>query len=123
MNVKVLEKDGEPAFVILSIEEYDRLLEAVEDARDAALIEEFHRQLISGEVETLPMEVVGRILDGENPVAVMRAYRGLTLQQVADACGITNAYVSQIEKGKRSMSTAVLKRISEALQVDVELLL
>ena len=123
MNVRVLEKDGEPAFVILPIEEYDRLLEALEDARDAARIEEFHRQLISGEVETLPIEVVDRILEGENPVAVMRGYRGLTLQQVADACGITNAHVSQIEKGKRSMSIGVLKRISEALQVDVELLL
>lgn len=95
----------------------------MEDARDAAAIEAFHKRLVAGEEETLPAVVVDRILAGENPVRVLRAYRGLTLQQLADACQVSNAHVSQIERGKRSMSSAVLKKMAQALRVDVELLL
>jgi DNA-binding XRE family transcriptional regulator len=123
MSVHILERDGEAAFVILPIEEYRRLLALVEDARDAAAIEEFYRRLVAGEEEMLPSHVVDRMLDGENPVLVLRDYRRMTLQQLADLCGVTNSHVSQVEKGKRSMSTEVLKKMAEALRVDVELLL
>jgi DNA-binding XRE family transcriptional regulator len=123
MSVKILERNGRPAFAVLPIEEYDQLLEALEDARDAARIEDFHRRLVAGEEEVLPVSVVDQILDGENPVAVLRKYRGATLQALADACGVTNSHISQIEKGKRSMSTEVLKKMAEALRVDVELIL
>ncbi len=95
----------------------------VEDSRDASAIEEFHRRLVAGEEETLPAEVVDRLLAGENPVLVLRAHRGMTLRQVGDACGVTDSHVSQVEKGKRSMSAEVLKKMAVALKVDVELLL
>lgn len=123
MNVQILEHEGRPAFALMPIKEYERLVAALEDAHDAATIEEFYRRLVAGEEETFPAEVVDRLLAGENPVRVLRAYRGMTLQQVADACGVTNSHISQIEKGKRSMSTELLKRMAEALRVDAELLL
>jgi DNA-binding XRE family transcriptional regulator len=90
---------------------------------DAQVIEKFHRRLVAGEEETLPAGVVDRLLAGENPVRVLRAHRSMTLQQVADLCGVTNSHVSQVEKGKRSMSADLLKRMAAALRVDVELLL
>ncbi len=123
MSVHILERDGRPAFAVLPIEEYERLVAALDDARDAAVIEAFHKSLISGEAETFPDEVVNRLLDGENPVKALRAHRGLTLQQLAEACGVTNSHISQIERGKRSMSAGLLKRIASALGVDVDLLL
>jgi DNA-binding XRE family transcriptional regulator len=123
MNLHILERDGRPAFVVLPIEEYERLIDALADAHDAITIEEFHRRLLSGEEETLPIEIADRILAGENPVRVFRGYRGLTLQQLADSCGVTNSHISQIEKGKRSMSTGLLKRMAEALSTDIELLI
>ena len=122
MSVQILERDGRPAFVVMPIEEYERLLEALEDAHDAAVIEQFHARLLAGEEETLPVQVVDQILAGENPVRVLRKYRRMTLQQLADACEVTNSHISQIEKGKSSMSTEVLKKMSQALSVDVELL-
>ena len=96
---------------------------ALEDARDAQAIEDFHRRLVAGEEETLPVAVLDRILGGENPVRVLRGHRGLTLQELADECGVSNAHISQVERGKRSMSTDVLKKMAQALRVDVELLL
>jgi DNA-binding XRE family transcriptional regulator len=123
MSVQILEHEGKPAFALMLIEEYERLVTALEDAHDAATIEDFYRRLVSGEEETFPAEVADRLLAGEHPVRVLRSHRGMTLQQVADACGVTNAHISQIEKGKRSMSTELLKKMAEALRVDVELLL
>jgi DNA-binding XRE family transcriptional regulator len=123
MSVQILEHEGKPAFALMLIEEYERLVTALEDAHDAATIEDFYRRLVPGEEETFPAEVADRLLAGEHPVRVLRSHRGMTLQQVADACGVTNAHISQIEKGKRSMSTELLKKMAEALRVDVELLL
>ncbi len=123
MSVQILEHEGKPAFALMPIEEYERLVTALEDAHDAATIEEFYRRLVSGEEETFPAEVADRLLAGEHPVRVLRSHRGMTLQQVADACGVTNSHISQIEKGKRSMSTELLKKMAEALRVDAELLL
>lgn len=123
MSVQILEHEGKPAFALMPIEEYERLVTALEDAHDSATIEEFYRRLVSGEEETFPAEVADRLLAGEHPVRVLRSHRGMTLQQVADACGVTNSHISQIEKGKRSMSTELLKKMAEALRVDAELLL
>ena len=123
MSVQILEHNGHPAFAIMPVEEYNRLLMALEDAHDTAAIKSFYSRLVAGEEETFPADVVDRLLAGENPVKVLRAHRGMTLQQVADACGVTNSHVSQVEKGKRSMSTDLLKRMAAALGVDAEMLL
>lgn len=123
MSVQILEHEGRPAFALMPIEEYERLVAALEDAHDAATIEEFYRRLVSGEEQTFPAEVADRLLAGEHPVRVLRSHRGMTLQQVADACGVTNSHISQIENGKRSMSTELLKKMAEALRVDAEMLL
>lgn len=123
MNVHILERDGKPAFAILPMEEYERLIEALEDAADASVIDAFARDLAAGREETFPAEIADRLLDGENPVRVLRAHRGLTLVQLAERCQVTAAHVSQVEKGARSMSVALLKKMALALGVDPELLL
>jgi DNA-binding XRE family transcriptional regulator len=123
MSVQILEHEGRPAFALLPIEEYERLMAALEDAHDAATLEAFYRKLVSGDEETFPAAIADRLLAGEHPVRVLRSHRGMTLRQVADACGVTNAHISQIEKGKRSMSAELLKKMADALRVDVGLLL
>jgi len=90
--------------------------------RDSAVLEEFAARLGSGDAETVPGEIADRLLDGENPLRVLRAWRGLTLKQLAATCGVTDAHISQIEQGKRSMSTQLLKKLATALGVDMELL-
>ncbi|WP_448381737.1 helix-turn-helix domain-containing protein [Desulfosoma sp.] len=123
MSVQILEHEGKAVFALMPIEEDRRLVTALEDAPDAATVEALYRRLVSGEEETFPAEVADRLLAGEHPVRVFRSHRGMTLQQVADACGVTNSHISQIENGKRSMSTELLKKVAEALRVDPELLL
>ncbi len=47
----------------------------------------------------------------------IRTRRGLTLQQVADAAGLSKAFVSQIESGTANPSLASLKRVGTALGI------
>lgn len=42
------------------------------------------------------------------------------VQEVAEASGLTRAYVSQIEAGSRVGTVDVLKRITEALGVELD---
>ena len=122
-NVQIIEQDGKPAFAVLPYEDYKALMDALEDARDAGLIEEFHARLARGDEELIPQEFASRLIEGENPVRVWREIRGLTLQQIADACGVTDSAISMIEQGKRQPSVDLLRRIAVALSVAVETLL
>lgn len=49
----------------------------------------------------------------------LRKARGLTLQEVADAAGISVGYLSQIERNQSKLPIGVLKRISTALGVQI----
>jgi transcriptional regulator with XRE-family HTH domain len=55
----------------------------------------------------------------------IRAQRGLaklSLRQLAKAAKVSNAYLSQVERGVYKPSAKVLKHLSEALQVSAETL-
>ena len=46
----------------------------------------------------------------------------LSVRQLADACGISNAYLSQIERGYRTPSSFVLKALADGLEMSAETL-
>lgn len=119
MSVQIIEKDGRPEWAVIPYEEYRRLVELAEDRADAAALEEAARRLASGEEEPLPAELVERLLV-ESPYKVWREYRRLTLEAVAEAAGVTKAYMSMIEAGKRTPSTEVCAKIAAALGVAPE---
>lgn len=53
---------------------------------------------------------------------IWREYRGLTTQELADAVGILQAYLSKIENGNKEGSLKVWKSLSLKLNADLELL-
>lgn len=117
MSVQIIEKDGRPEWAVLPYEEYQRLMEVVEDRADAAALDEAARRLANGEGERLPAEFVERLIE-EDPYKVWREYRGKTLEAVAEAAGISKAYLSMIEAGKRTASAQVRERLAAALGAD-----
>jgi DNA-binding XRE family transcriptional regulator len=106
--------------VVLSLAEYERLVEAAEDAADVRAYDEAKRKLAAGEEEMIPSAIVDRILDGENKVRVWREHRGLAAKDLAAMIGISAAYLSQIEKGTRDGSFETIKRIAAALRLSVD---
>jgi DNA-binding XRE family transcriptional regulator len=122
MTVKILEAKGKPAFAVLPYDEYIALRELAEDAEDAAALARFAKRYARDREETVPAEVVDRLLAGESPLRVWRELRGMTAAQVAAAVQITPAHISKIESGKGEPSVALLKKLARVLRVDMEAL-
>lgn len=60
----------------------------------------------------------------ENVVSNIKAFRevrGITRNQLASKCGLTMAYIQQIEKGIKTPSLNVLKSIYRALGIKLTL--
>ncbi|MFZ5876540.1 MAG: helix-turn-helix domain-containing protein [Nitrospirota bacterium] len=117
MSAQILKKDGKPEWAVLPYDEYRKLLEAAEVSEDVAV---YRAAKAIPEEELVPAEVVNRILDGESAVTVWREYRGITQAALARAAGLSTAYVSQIEAGKRVGTVTALRGIAKALNVGLD---
>ena len=106
--------------VVLPAAEYSRLINALEMAEDVAAYDEFHRKLTAGEEELVPNEMVGRILAGESRVRVWREHRGMSVKALAEAAGVTPAYLSQVETGKRDGTIETYRKLAAALRVTLD---
>jgi DNA-binding XRE family transcriptional regulator len=90
------------------------LEEMLEDAAASAAFHATRNQ------ETVPAEIVDRLLAGDSPVKVWREYRGLTQRALATRAGLNFTYLSQLETGARKGTTATMKKLAEALGVDLD---
>lgn len=97
--------------VVIRPDDLDELLE------DAAATAAWHR---TRDEEAVTVAVIDRLLAGDNPIRVWREHRGLSLSALAAAAGVGKGYLSQLETGERQGPTATLKRIAEALGVDLD---
>ncbi|MDH3595299.1 MAG: helix-turn-helix transcriptional regulator [Rhodospirillales bacterium] len=114
--------NGAPEYAVLPWDDYQALVEAAEDAGDRAAIRRTRADLAAGREILLPADVADRILDGEPPLRVLRAWRGLTQAEVAEAAGIKQGYLSELETGSKTPSLAVARRLAGALEVPADLL-
>jgi len=84
-----------------------------------AAAREMLRRVKTGEEEVFPGEIANRLIEGENPIKVFRDLRGLTQAQLAEKVGTNKVYVSQLERGERQGSLSLLRKLADALRVDV----
>lgn len=119
MTAQIIEKDGTPVFAVIPYEEYLALVARVEEAADEAVFDAW--QQAPG--ETVPAEIVNRLLTGENPVRVWRTHRGMTPEDIAAQIGIEASHVRDLEEGRSVPSLKTLQMIANVLAVDIEDLL
>jgi len=120
MKPQIISKDGKPEYAVVPIDDYRKLLADAEMLVDLIAYDAAKRALAEGSEELIPATVVYRLLDGDNPLRVWREFRGLSSAQLATACGVSAAAISQLETGKRQPSVALLKKLAAALSVDLE---
>ncbi|WP_275784010.1 helix-turn-helix domain-containing protein [Pararhizobium gei] len=109
--------------VLLSRSDYNMLIkqsELVEDLEDLLAVKAYESRVAAGEEERVPAEFVDRLINGEHPVRVWREFRGLSAKDLAAAAGISTAYISEIETGKKEGSISVLKAIARVLRLDLD---
>lgn len=110
-NIQRITLDGK-TYVLLSEDDYEDLVDSLE--ADAVMA-----RIKAGE-ETWPSELVKELGETISRVRTFRTYRGLTMKALADAAGISQPHLSDIENGKKTGSVNVLKRIAVALGVDLD---
>jgi DNA-binding XRE family transcriptional regulator len=113
--------------VVLPRAEYDRLLglgAAVdEDTGTARVIARTDEAIARGEDVALPEDIWERLEAGENPLAVIRNWRGMTQTELTFRTDISQGYLSQAERGERQPTVGVLNQLAKALRVPVSILL
>ena len=103
--------DGE-TYVLIPEEEY-------EDLMDSIAAEKIMARIRAGE-ETWPAELVYELWETDSRIRTYRNYRKMSVSDLAAAAGISQPYLSEIERGKKTGSVDVLKRIAAALKVDLD---
>ena len=111
----ILDEKGRPAFAVIPWMLYKRLSELDSDLELSD--EELYDIAKFADEETFPIAVADRLLAGVNAVKVYREYRGMTQKQLAEEVGINAVYLSQIETGRRTGSTATLTKLADSLNV------
>ena len=123
MNVQIIEKNGKPEWAVIPFSDYKKLQEALEDAEDIKEIEENLRAIQEGKEITVPGEVTFAILDGISPIRAWREHRQFKMIELSKKVGISSAYLSQIENGKRNPTIDTLKAIAKELEIDIDMLI
>jgi ribosome-binding protein aMBF1 (putative translation factor) len=116
--IRPLAENGDT--VLLRRADYEALVRHAEDVADAVQIRAAEARVAAGEDEYVPIELTKRLMAGEVPVRVWREHRGLSARAVAARAGISAAYLSQIETGKKPGSFDAMAKLARALGVDME---
>jgi DNA-binding XRE family transcriptional regulator len=123
MIVQIIEKNGKPEWAVIPFSEYEKIQEALEDAEDIKDIEENLKAIQEGKEIIVPGEVTFAILDGISPIRAWREHKQIKMNELAKRVGISSAYLSQIENGKRNPTIDTLKAIAKELTIDIEMLI
>lgn len=115
MNIQTIQQNGQP-FALVPFPLFTQLCQDAEMLADIRAYD--HAKANAG--EPIPSAVVESLLDGVPPLHVYRKWRGLTLQQLADATGLAKSYLSEIETGKKTGSVRSLTKLAAALRVDLD---
>ncbi|MBU3693755.1 MAG: helix-turn-helix transcriptional regulator [Rhodocyclaceae bacterium] len=111
-DVQVIEQNGKPAFYVVPAAIWESVRDAIEDAEDAMAASQ---ALANDDGIRFPNEVMKDIISGASRLRAWRNYRGMTVQALAEAAGLSKAFVSQIESGKRTGTTDSLSKLARAL--------
>ncbi|HYP58239.1 MAG TPA: helix-turn-helix transcriptional regulator [Beijerinckia sp.] len=108
--------------VVIPRAEYEALVAAVadaeEDVADAAIYDARKKDLAQGRDIALPVEVSQSILRGDSLLKALRKWRNLTQIELAQATGLGQGYISDLESQRRGGTTETLNAIAKALDVD-----
>ena len=117
--MEILRHEGKPAFVVMPFDEYQALVERLEDAEDTRAYREARDAINHGRDELIPEEMTLRLLE-ESPVRVWREYRQLKQKELSELAGVKVSMLSQIENGNKQGSLDTMKRLAAALKVDLD---
>lgn len=116
MGIQIIKTDSGEELVVMSRREYDAMLAQLgdEDAEDRMTL------LIAAEARgehPLPEQVSAAVLAGDSVLKAVRKWRGLTQAALAQAAGINQGYLSELEARAKTGTAETMQRLAGALDV------
>lgn len=72
----------------------------------------------------LPAEIMDRLFArSENPIKILRKFRGMTQAELAEVSGLSRPYLAEIETGRKDGSITALKNLALSLNAPLTLLI
>ncbi len=103
MKYDLLHIQGKP-YVLVPLHDYRSLVNELDDGG-------------------LPSNILDKLTArDENPIKVLRKYKGMTQKELADNAGISRPYLTEIETGKKDGSIRAMKALADVLGVNIGLL-
>ena len=115
--------------VVLPRRDYETLVKrakgtANEDEGTARIVAKSDAALLAGDEIELPAEVAEAIAREENPLRVIREWRGMTQMYLGEMkTNIGQSTISALENGSRRGTTAVWKQLAKVLRVPMAVLI
>jgi len=105
--------------VVLPAVDYERLRALAEDGEDLVEASAILARIDAGE-GTMPGEVLNLILDEDlHPIAAWRRYRGLSQAALARKAGLSQVWISRLERGGGYGSRETRRKLAAALEAPV----
>ncbi len=121
-NIQIIEKGGHPVFAVIPHDAWLKIRARLEDDGDVRAYDAARSEEKRHGRRGYPADVARKIASGDNPVAVLRAWRGLSQKRLAEKAGLAVQSVSHIETGVRKGGLAALRKIAAALDVPLDML-
>lgn len=123
-KIQIITSPSGEQMVVLSKEEFDLMAanQFDEDAETVRIYRESMAAIERGDDIALPEAVWDRLEARESPVRVLRDFRAMTQKELAEAAGISQSYLSEIERGTREGTLSTIKAIAKALAVPLSVL-
>ena len=102
--------------ITLSRVEYDELLTRKQELEETLAARD------ADDGNRIPHEVALAIMRGKSPFLAFRHHFGITLRDLSERTGIGASYLSEIERGIKSGSTAAVSRIAAAFHTTIDVL-
>jgi DNA-binding XRE family transcriptional regulator len=112
-NAQIITTPSGEKMVMLSLGEYEDLMDGLRCA-------EIKREIDAGRMETFTSEQVDAYLAAPTPLAFWRKHRELTQAALAQAVGVSQAYLAQVETGKRDGTVQLLAKLAHRLGVKLD---
>lgn len=116
MTIQYIENNGKRQYAIVPVDLFDKLLEKAEMLDDIKAFD----AAISEDEESIPFDMLKRLMDGDNPLKVWREHRGLTQIELSTQAGVAQSTIAQIETGQRTGTVTMLKKLANVLAIDLD---
>ncbi len=120
MSTQIIENNGVPEYAVVPIADYRVLIEKAEMLDDVTAFDKAEAAVAAGDDELVPSAIVDLLLANVNAMKVWREYRGMSQATLADAAGLSQAYIAQIETGKREGRIDAYRAIASVLEITVD---